>query len=112
MSLEAEGPNAEQIAYWNEQSGPKWVRSPGSLSKLRRQIKQLTVEGEAGKYWYERSLDEIWNVANGDPVEVEKIAQLLALYSPQADVWNNTMSAIKAYNQWKNGVPRVLSGEV
>ena len=23
--LAAEGPNAEMIRYWNEQSGPKWV---------------------------------------------------------------------------------------
>ncbi len=26
MSLSASGPNSEQIRYWNEQSGPKWVR--------------------------------------------------------------------------------------
>ena len=25
-NLEAEGPNASQIEYWNEVSGPKWVR--------------------------------------------------------------------------------------
>ena len=25
MTLAATGPNAEQISYWNEISGPKWV---------------------------------------------------------------------------------------
>ena len=25
MTLEATGPNAEQIKYWNENAGPKWV---------------------------------------------------------------------------------------
>ncbi len=25
MTLDTTGPNAQQIEYWNEQSGPKWV---------------------------------------------------------------------------------------
>ena len=34
MSLAASGPNAEQITYWNEQSGPKWVALDGRLDAL------------------------------------------------------------------------------
>ena len=29
--IEATGPNAQQIAYWNEQAGPRWVRLQGLL---------------------------------------------------------------------------------
>ncbi|MBW2391287.1 MAG: methyltransferase domain-containing protein [Deltaproteobacteria bacterium] len=32
--LEAQGPNAQQISYWNEVSGPKWVRLDETINKL------------------------------------------------------------------------------
>ncbi len=32
--LEAQGPNAKQISYWNEVSGPKWVALDGTIDKL------------------------------------------------------------------------------
>jgi SAM-dependent methyltransferase len=32
--MEATGPNAEQITYWNEQSGPKWVTRQGQLDHM------------------------------------------------------------------------------
>ncbi|MEO6025487.1 MAG: class I SAM-dependent methyltransferase [Candidatus Binatia bacterium] len=31
--LESAGPNAEQITYWNEQGGPRWVRLQGILDE-------------------------------------------------------------------------------
>ena len=31
--IEAAGPNAEQIAYWNEQGGPKWVQLQDELDR-------------------------------------------------------------------------------
>lgn len=30
-SIEATGPNAEQIKYWNEESGQKWVSAQAML---------------------------------------------------------------------------------
>lgn len=32
--LEAEGPNAQQIRYWNEVSGPKWVQLDATIDRL------------------------------------------------------------------------------
>jgi SAM-dependent methyltransferase len=32
--MEPTGPNAEQITYWNEKSGPKWVREQARLDKM------------------------------------------------------------------------------
>ena len=31
--LEPAGPNAEQITYWNEQGGPKWVQLQEQLDR-------------------------------------------------------------------------------
>jgi SAM-dependent methyltransferase len=33
-SFEAEGPNAQQAAYWNEQAGPKWVALQERLDRM------------------------------------------------------------------------------
>lgn len=33
MALAATGPNAEQITYWNEVSGPKWIRFQGLIDR-------------------------------------------------------------------------------
>ncbi len=32
--MDASGPNAEQITYWNEQSGPKWVSRQATLDRM------------------------------------------------------------------------------
>jgi len=32
--MDASGPNAEQITYWNEKTGPKWVREQARLDKM------------------------------------------------------------------------------
>lgn len=34
FSMDAAGPNAEQIEYWNEQSGPKWVGRQAALDRM------------------------------------------------------------------------------
>jgi SAM-dependent methyltransferase len=54
--MQAEGPNAEQITYWNETSGPKWVALEELLDP---QIAPLGLEGieRAGVRGGERVLD-------------------------------------------------------
>jgi ubiquinone/menaquinone biosynthesis C-methylase UbiE len=32
--MDAQGPNAEQITYWNEQTGPKWVANQERLDRM------------------------------------------------------------------------------
>jgi SAM-dependent methyltransferase len=32
--MDASGPNAEQITYWNEQTGPKWVAEQAALDRM------------------------------------------------------------------------------
>ena len=44
--LEPEGPNAEQIKYWNEQ-GPKWVKLQALLDLQLRPLGVRTMERAA-----------------------------------------------------------------
>ncbi len=85
---------------------PEWVGdSPQQLAVLRKKLLQLTLEGEPGRFWYEQSSKAILELAKGDKSEAEKIVQLIALYSPSAQVPGNTTQALKAYYQWKQGQP-------
>ena len=85
---------------------PEWVgSSPSKLAYLRKKIRQLAVEGERGRYWYERSSKAILDLAGGDKAEAERIVSLIALYSPNATVPANTTMALTAYYQHKAGVP-------
>jgi SAM-dependent methyltransferase len=44
---EAQGPNAEQIEYWNEQAGPQWVRQQEQLDGLIGPIGSVGIERAA-----------------------------------------------------------------
>ena len=44
MSLEASGPNAEQIRYWNETAGPKWVAMQAFIDEQIRPLGLLAME--------------------------------------------------------------------
>ena len=91
---------------------PDWVgASPSQVTMLRKKLHSLAIEGEPGRMWYERSSAAILELVNGDKAEAEKIVQLIAIYSPSNAVPGNTTMAIKAYYQWKQGLPiRVGTG--
>ena len=42
--MEASGPNAQQIAYWNEQAGPNWVGNQELLDAQIGTLGRLTIE--------------------------------------------------------------------
>jgi SAM-dependent methyltransferase len=42
--MEATGPNAEQIEYWNKQAGPKWVAEVTRMDALITPLGQLALE--------------------------------------------------------------------
>lgn len=85
---------------------PDWVgNSPQQLTVLRKKLRQLAMEGEPGRYWYENSSRAILELAGGDRTEAEKIVGLIAIYSPNATVPANTSMALRAYYQFKAGLP-------
>lgn len=79
--------------------------TPAKLGALRTRLKGLALEGEPGRFWYEESSDLILAAAEGDKALAEKLAGLLAIYSPQATVSANTSMGLKALYQWMNGEP-------
>ena len=56
MALNADGPNAEQIQYWNETSGPKWVELEARLDEQIAPLGLAAIEA-AGVRPGERVLD-------------------------------------------------------
>lgn len=85
---------------------PDWVgSSPQRLAALRKTLLRLTMEGAAGRYWYENSSRAILQLAGNDKKEAEKIVGLIAIFSPNATVPANTSMALNAYYQFKTGQP-------
>ena len=79
--------------------------TPQKLNKLISQLDKLAVEGKDARMWYEDSSNQILNLVQGDVVEAEKIAQIIAITSQGASVETNTGFAFKAYSQYKAGLP-------
>ena len=83
----------------------KSINTPQKITKLLKQLEGLAIEGADARMWYENSSTDIMNLVNGDVVEAEKIAQILAITSQGTDVKSNTGFAFKAYMQHKAGMP-------
>lgn len=84
---------------------PPKYNTTGRLAKLRAQLTQLAREGEGGRMWYEDSGRAVMRMVGGDVAEARKFIQLLAIYSPQADIAPNFVFALRAWTQIKAGVP-------
>ncbi len=57
-------------------------------------------EGEPGRFWYEESGKAILDMVHGDRQLADKIAQLVAIYSPQREPIPNMQLAVNAYNEF------------
>ena len=84
---------------------PEWVKSMRDVTKLRKLLHKLVGEGKSGRYWYERSARAVLRIVQDDVADAEKLLQLVAIYSPLADIWSNLIKATKAYEHWKSGKP-------
>jgi hypothetical protein len=84
---------------------PDWVTNGAQLTKLRKKLKQLVLDGASGRYWYEKSSKAVLDLVGGDKAEAEKFVGLLAIYSQGTEVNINAGFALEAYYQWKAGLP-------
>ena len=82
-----------------------------AVNRLHGDLRGLAQEGEPGRMWYEKSSKRILDYVGGDKDEAHKLAQLVAIYSPQTTVDVNTANAIKAYNRAKAG-HKLWDGEI
>ena len=83
----------------------KTINTPQKMTKLIKQIEAFAKEGEKGRMWYENSSKAIMKVTGGDPKEAEILAQIIAVTSQSTGVKTNTGFALKAFSQWKAGLP-------
>lgn len=81
------------------------LQASRAKAKLYKVLRGLTEEGAAGRYWYERSGKAVLDYAQGDTEVADKIAQLIAIYSPRNSVAGNTSMAIRAWNRYLAGKP-------
>jgi hypothetical protein len=82
---------------------PEWVIDRKTLNKMRAGLRKFAQEGIIGRYWYEESARAVMRMVENDIVKAEKFIQLLAIYSPNSNIWFNTIQAVKAYTHWQNG---------
>ena len=82
---------------------PVGIDSPQKLAALRRKVFNIAKGGEIGRFWYERSGQQILDAVGGDIDEADKLIQAIAVTSPGTPVKSNLDYAIQAYNQWKAG---------
>lgn len=84
---------------------PPEFDTPEKLPILHRFMIKAAQEGEAGRYWYENSGRAILRMLGGDRAAAEKFAKVLAVYSQSTGVQPNMTNALKAWYQWKAGLP-------
>lgn len=77
-----------------------------ALAALKTELGDLVKHGWEGRNWYKESADKFKAVAGGNMEDVQKMAALHAIFSPQQAPAANTESAIRAYLHYKMGRPR------
>lgn len=91
-----------------------------AMQMLFADLVKLTNEGRAGRMWYERSGQAVLDFVGGSGAKgrnnsaevkrlADKMAQLIAVYSPREQVSGNTHKAMTAWARWRAGQP-VWSG--
>jgi hypothetical protein len=96
----------EETLYSKRYTGaPAGLESPQKLGGLRRVIKGLAQEGEPGRFWYERSGKALLDITGGDKEKAKRLAQAIAITSPQTPVPTNFDYAVQAYYQHEAGRP-------
>jgi hypothetical protein len=83
--------------------GRKGKLTEAKLAKGISTLVEYARRGAPYRAWYEDSANRILQIAGGDRVMAERIAQLVAIYSPQNEIMPNMAQALKAWKQWKAG---------
>jgi hypothetical protein len=97
-------PKKERVGTTGQYVGmPEGINSPEKLQELQDKLQSLTLEGEAGRFWYERSSEEILKMVGGNVKDAETLVAFIAAYSPQNRVYPNWGQAVRAYAEYKRG---------
>lgn len=88
---------------------PYWVKGGGDVHRMRTRLSVLAQEGAAFKDWYRDSAAAIMDIYKGDATQAEKLAKLIAVFSPRTNVGEDLGYAMRAINQYRNDQP-ILAG--
>jgi hypothetical protein len=89
------------------EGAPPHAKTPKAMRALFDDLTQRAIEAAHYRKWYANSAAGILQHVNGDTREADKIAALIAVYSPRAEVysksteWNNLDRALNAYDEFK-----------
>jgi flagellum-specific peptidoglycan hydrolase FlgJ len=86
---------------------PAQFTTPEGLANLRNRLELFAREGASQKDWYSDSSRAIKRITQGNLQDAEKLAQLVAIYSPNTPVDTNMNNALAAWYQWKNGADHI-----
>ena len=86
---------------------PAGIHTTRQLNQLNKSLMKLTQEGEAGRFWYERSGRAILDMFGDNKQEAERFVRVLAATSGggQTEVPQNLQYALQAWHQHKVGQP-------
>jgi len=74
-----------------------------AIRSIINDVMKLATEGAPGRFWYEESGRAILRYVGGDIALARKFVQLLAIYSANTAVSQNTQASLKAWNRWRRG---------
>lgn len=84
--------------------------TPAKIRDNMTFLEEMADRGAESREWYENSARAILELTQGDAVNAERFAQLIAIYSPQQPIVGNTSLALRAWNEFQvNG--RVGTGQ-
>jgi hypothetical protein len=87
-------------------AAPPDANTPKKLQGLLLDLQRRAIEAADYRKWYANSAAGILSHTNGNVQEADKLAALIAVYSPRAEVysksteWNNLDRAINAYDEY------------
>jgi hypothetical protein len=80
------------------------------ITKMVKLLEHPYAMYDRSKDWYERSGETIREIARDDPVLMEQIVRLTALYSQANSLGGNITAVIKSVAQIANGNQKILAG--
>lgn len=98
---------AAKLVRQHKAALPEGFNTPKRLEGLLNELRARAVEASDFRHWYSNSAQAIMTHVNGNVQEADKIAALIAVYSPRAEVyskatdWNNLDRALNAYQDYQ-----------
>lgn len=98
---------SRNLTRTHRDGAPPHAQTPKALQGLLGDLQRRAIEAADYRKWYANSAAGILAHVNGDVEAADKLAALIAVYSPRAEVysksteWNNLDRALNAYDEFQ-----------